>query len=305
LAGAGETFRPEKPFSGPALPFAVSPFFAALAGGDAGDPVRRQFTPDPREDIRQAGDREDPLGEARYRVFPRLIRQYRDRALIKTTGNCAGFCRFCFRRDWVAEGQGFISEKELAEICGWLPAHSEVRELLLSGGDPLTAPDETLEWLLARLRAARPGDGIYGNILFRVCTRMPVTAPDRLNPRLVGLFRRFRPLRLVVHINHPRELSGPARKALVSCVEAGIPVHVQTVLLRDINDDAGTLALLFRECLNLGLTPYYLFQLDLAPGTAHFRVPLWRGLAVYQELQGRISGLGLPAYAVDLPGGGG
>jgi lysine 2,3-aminomutase len=134
---------------------------------------------------------------------------------------------------------------------------------------------------------------------------MPVTAPDRLSPRLIGLFRRFRPLRLVVHINHPLELSGPARKSLASCVEAGIPVHVQTVLLRDINDEAGTLALLFRECLDLGLSPYYLFQLDLAPGTAHFRVPLRRGLEVYRELQGRISALGLPAYAVDLPGGGG
>jgi lysine 2,3-aminomutase len=134
---------------------------------------------------------------------------------------------------------------------------------------------------------------------------MPVTVPDRLNPRLIRLFRRFRPLRLAVHINHPRELSAPARQTLAACVEGGIPVHVQTVLLRGVNDDAGTLALLFRECLNLGLSPYYLFQLDLAPGTAHFRVPLERGLALYQELRGLISALGLPAYAVDLPGGGG
>jgi lysine 2,3-aminomutase len=134
---------------------------------------------------------------------------------------------------------------------------------------------------------------------------MPLTEPDRIRAETVALFARYRPLRMVVHINHPRELAEPARRGLAACVEAGVPVHVQTVLLRGVNDRAETLAELFRECLNLGLSPYYLFQPDLAPGTAHFRLPLAEGLALYAGLKPLISGLGLPVYAVDLPGGGG
>jgi lysine 2,3-aminomutase len=141
--------------------------------------------------------------------------------------------------------------------------------------------------------------------MLRLCTRVPVVEPSRLDRKTVSLFAAFHPLRLSVHINHDRELSGQSRAALAACVQNGIPVHVQTVLLRGINDNAELLAGLFRECLNLGLSPYYLFQLDLAPGTAHFRVPLRQGLAVYRELGRLISGLALPAYALDLPGGGG
>jgi lysine 2,3-aminomutase len=201
------------------------------------------------------------------------------------------------RRDFI--GRGALGGKELDPILAYLRAHAEIREILISGGDPLTAGDEDLDRLLWEIREARPG------IMFRICTRMPITAPERIGPETAALFARYRPLRVVVHINHPRELAEPARRGLAACVEAGIPVHVQTVLLRGVNDRAETLAELFRDCLNLGLSPYYLFQPDLAPGTAHFRLPLARGLALYAELKTLISGLGLPVYAVDLPGGGG
>jgi lysine 2,3-aminomutase len=193
----------------------------------------------------------------------------------------------------------FISGAELEPVLTCLESRPGIREILVSGGDPLTACDGKLEELFGKLRKARPG------ILIRLCSRVPVTDPKRLSQRAVDLVRRYRPLRLVTHINHIKELSPDTRAALASLVEAGIPVHVQTVLLKGINDSAETLALLFRECTNLGLTPYYLFQLDLAPGTAHFRVPLRKGLAVYRELERQISGLALPVYAVDLPGGGG
>jgi lysine 2,3-aminomutase len=193
----------------------------------------------------------------------------------------------------------FISGGELDPICQWLTSHSEVREMLLSGGDPLTAGDEQLERLFSVLRAARK------DMLLRLCTRVPITNPDRVSAGFISLCKTMKPLRMAVHINHHKELSEKSRKVFLSLVEAGIPVHVQTVLLRGINDNAETLAALFRECLNLGLTPYYLFQLDLAPGAGHFRVPLRQGLAIYEELTSLISGLGLPAYAVDLPGGGG
>jgi lysine 2,3-aminomutase len=193
---------------------------------------------------------------------------------------------------------------EMQPALDYLMAHNEIREVLDSGGDPLTLDNVRLGDLFCRLRNARP------DIILRICTRVPITEPLRVDSETIALFAQFRPLRLVVHINHPRELSAATCDALAACVSAGIPVHVQTVLLRGINDDPALLAQLFQDCLDLGLSPYYLFQMDLAPGTAHFRVPLKRGLAIYRELGEIIStgsgkAPGLPVYAVDLPGGGG
>jgi lysine 2,3-aminomutase len=270
---------------------------ASLAGPEQDDPIRRQFMPDPRESLPSPFALEDPLGEALYRKAPRLVHQYRDRALLLAGGICAGYCRFCFRRARMSSPAPFIDTAK-AE-CAYLRGHPEIREVLVSGGDPLSAGDGELEALFASLRGARPG------VLLRLCTRVPVTAPRRLGPETAAFLARWKPLRLAVHINHPRELEGPAGEALGTCVDLGLPVHVQTVLLRGINDKAEILAVLFRDCLSLGLNPYYLFQLDLAPGTDHFRVPLKAGLDLYEELKVLISGLGLPAYAVDLPGGGG
>jgi lysine 2,3-aminomutase len=288
------------------LPFAVTAHFASLAGPEPTDPIRRQFIPDPREAEYGPFALEDPLGEACHRAVSRLIHQYRDRALLKTTAHCGGFCRFCFRREWVAaadaEEASFITPAELEPVLGYLAGHPEIRELLLSGGDPLTASNERLEWLFQTLRTVRL-------LSLRICTRLPITAPDRITAELVSLLSRFQPLRMAVHINHPRELSPESRHALTALVEMGIPVLVQTVLLRGVNDTAAALITLFQECRDLGLIPYYLFQLDLAPGTAHFRVPLKQGLSLYREIQGllgiELAASMLPAYAVDLPGGGG
>jgi lysine 2,3-aminomutase len=290
------------------LPFAVTPHFASLARPEADDPIRRQFIPDPREALSESGPfaLADPLGEKRYRAAPRLVHQYPDRALLLAGGACAGYCRHCFRRARLSAGAAFIGGEELPPVLAYLKSHPEIRELLLSGGDPLTAPDRALEGLFIRLRTARP------DLSLRICSRLPVTDPERIGAGLAGLFRRFMPLRVAVHINHPRELSGESRRAFASLTGAGIPVLVQTVLLKGINHRAETLAELFRDCADLGLRPYYLFQLDLAPGIAHFRLPLKQGLALYRELQSRWarlrdrpSGAELPAYAVDLPGGGG
>jgi lysine 2,3-aminomutase len=283
------------------LPFAVTPHFASLARPEKDDPIRRQFFPDPREALPDPFALDDPLGGYRYNAAPRLIHQYPDRALLLAAGTCAGYCRHCFRRVWLSNGL----KGDCHLFLDYLAAHSEIREVLVSGGDPLTLDNTCLSDLLCRLRKARPA------VMLRVCTRVPITEPLRVDRETIALFAQFRPLRLVVHINHPRELSAtPSFEssscvALAACVSAGIPVHVQTVLMRGINDDPELLARLFRDCLELGLSPYYLFQMDLAPGTAHFRVPLKRGLAIYRELGRLISGLGLPAYAVDLPGGGG
>ncbi|MDR2717368.1 MAG: KamA family radical SAM protein [Treponema sp.] len=280
------------------LPFAVTPHFASLARPEQDDPIRRQFFPDPREALPDPCALNDPLGEYRFRAAPRLVHQYRDRALLLAAGTCAGYCRHCFRRVWLSSVSSNGME-ELQPELAYLAAHPEIREILLSGGDPLTLDNAVLSDLFRRLREARPG------VLLRVCTRVAITEPLRLDSETIALFAAFRPLRLAVQINHPRELSAPSRAALAACVNASIPIHVQTVLLRGINDDPALLAQLFQNCLDLGLSPYYLFQMDLAPGTAHFRVPLKRGIAIYRELGGLISGPGLSAYAVDLPGGGG
>jgi lysine 2,3-aminomutase len=279
------------------FPFAVTSHFASLAAPDRDDPIRRQFIPDPLEETDDPFALDDPLGEEHYRITSRLVHQYSDRVLLLAGGQCAGHCRYCFRR--ARMDAAFISGAELEPVLAYIESRPTIREILVSGGDPLTADDGELEELFGKIRKARP------DMFIRLCSRVPITNPKRLSSQVIDLLRRYRPLRLVTHINHAKELSPDTRTTLASLVSAGIPVHVQTVLLKGINDNAETLALLFRECLNFGLSPYYLFQLDLAPCTAHFRVPLRNGLAIYRELEREISGLVLPTYAVDLPGGGG
>jgi lysine 2,3-aminomutase len=289
------------------LPFGLSPHIASLAGPGRGDPVRGQFIPDPRELLPDPFALEDPLGEALYRRAPRLIHQYQDRALLLAGGGCGAYCRHCFRRVRQGGAQSFITGEELAPALAYLRGHPEIGELLISGGDPLTAGDGALDRLFADIREARPG------LALRLCTRIPLTDPPRLGEGLRDLLRSYAfpqgkgppLLRAAIQVNHPRELSPPALGALSPWVEAGIPVLVQTVLLRGINDRAETLGELFRGCRALGLKPYYLFQLDLAPGIAHFRVPLREGLALYRELSAALPPPALPAYAADLPGGGG
>ena len=281
------------------LPFGVTPHFASLARPEKNDPIRRQFFPDPLETLQDHFALNDPLGEKLHRTAPRLVHQYKNRALLLAGGPCAGYCRHCFRRVWLSSAPQFITEQELGPALAYLAARRELQEILISGGDPLTAGNGALEKLFLALRQARPG------ILLRLCTKVPITDPARLCEKTIALFRQFRPMRLSVHINHPRELSEPSRLALAACVKAGIPALVQTVLLKGINDNPAILAQLFHDCIDSGLSPYYLLQMDLAPGTAHFRVPLQQGLAIYQELENLLCGRGLPAYALDLPGGGG
>jgi lysine 2,3-aminomutase len=282
-----------------AFPSGLTRHIESLVSSEQNDPIKAQFFPDAREETPGAFELEDPLGETRHLATARLVHQYRDRALLLAGGACAAYCRYCFRRVWLASKPGFVSGSELEQALAYIAAHPEIHEVLVSGGDPLTADNARLEELFRLLRQTRP------ELLLRICTRIPLTNPSRFDDETIALFRRFRPLRLSIHVNHTNELAPVCRERLAACVDSGIPVHTQTVLLRGVNDDAALLARLFRECLNLGLNPYYLFQIDLAPGTAHFRVPLKRGLEIYRELSALVSGLALPAYALELPGGGG
>jgi lysine 2,3-aminomutase len=293
-----------------ALPFAATGYWLGLAGEDCGacrrdgrgvplDPILAQALPSPAELERAPLELADPLNEKIHSPLPRLVHQYRSRILLRTTGECPVYCRHCFRRSLLPNERGFMSEAEQEQARDYLAAHPEVREVLVSGGDPLSASTAKLEGLFERLRAGRPG------ILLRLCTRAPVTLPDRVDGELIAMLARFKPLRVVIQANHPAELSPLFAERIGALVDAGIPVRSQSVLLRGVNDSADTLEALFSGLVRLGVDPYYLFQGDMAAGTAHFRVPLSRGLAIYEELRVRLSGLEIPRYAVDAPDGAG
>lgn len=267
------------------------------------DAMRRQLFFSPEERVVLPCEIPDPLGARLYHVAPRTVHQYKNRVLVLTTARCFAHCRHCFRRSYTARRQGWISGQETDGICGYLSSRPEVKEILLSGGDPLTATDLQLESMVSQLREARPG------ILVRICTRAPVFAPERLTGGLVSLLRSMRPLWVVPHINHPAEISPrhspESLDALRRLVDAGIPVQSQTVLLKGVNDSVGVLEELFHRLTCAGVKPGYLFQGDLVPGTSHLRLPVAEGVRLYERLRRELSGLSTPVYAVDLPGGGG
>lgn len=290
------------------LPFVINPWLAGKLGESLAEhpgippgknPLRLQLIPSPRENNILENELEDPLGEAEYRVFPRLVHQYPNRVLLLATGNCISYCRHCFRRCYTSRGEGFISEKEQLEVAEYLKDHSEVKEILVSGGDPLLYDDSRIKNLFGNLCRYRR------DILIRMCTRAPVFLPQRFTKTLIGIFKAYRPLWLIPHINHPWELTRETEKALRKVLDAGIPVQSQTVLLKGVNDNPDVLEELFNRLVFIGVKPGYLFQTDLAPGTSHFRTSVDDGLKIYSELEKRLSGLSLPVYAVDLPGGGG
>jgi lysine 2,3-aminomutase len=269
------------------------------AAGMPLDPILAQALPSPLENCSTMDEARDPLGETRHRVLPRLVHQYPSRLLVRATGECPLFCRYCFRRSLLKGQRSWLDKKIISSIHAYLSSHPEIREVLVSGGDPLTASDDRLEELFDAIRRAGPA------IVIRLCTRTPVCLPSRVTPDLVDLLRRSKPLKLILHINHPREISGEFLSSLEAIQTAGLPVRSQSVLLKGINDTAETLEELFSSLSRQGVEPYYLFQGDLAAGTSHFRVPLSKGLELYRQLRQRLSGLELPRYAVDAPEGGG
>ncbi|MBU0933976.1 MAG: KamA family radical SAM protein, partial [Spirochaetes bacterium] len=280
------------------LPFAVSPQLLNIASADPADPVLRQFIPDRQELIHLKTEAPDPLGENNHSMLPGLIHQYPSRVLVRANSECAAYCRFCYRRSLQHSRRGFISETEQKNICDYLRTkRTEVTEILVSGGDPLFASNGMIEKLLMGLRQSLP------EAIIRLCTRMPIVVPERIDALTARLLADFKPLLVVLHCNHPAELASAQMAAIRQLQNAGVQLISQTVLLRDINDSAEILERLFTSLIRLGVQPYYLFQGDLASGTAHFRVPLSAGLSLYSELRKRLSGLALPRFAVDAPGG--
>jgi lysine 2,3-aminomutase len=275
--------------------------------------IRTQFVPTAHEQHVLSYESPDPLSEFEYSPLPRLIHRYPDRVLIIVTGRCAVYCRYCFRRrlyqpaNTSSEGErslpGVMTDAELGAAAEYIGNHPEIREVILSGGDPLTLPDDRLERVLESVTEA--GKLRKQSVVLRIATRVPAALPSRITESLSGLLGQHAPLWIIFQCNHPAELTGEAVEALSRLTSRGIPVVSQTVLLRGVNDDADVLARLFQRLLSVSVKPYYLFQGDLASGTSHFRVPLPRAFKIVRDLRRRVSGLAMPVFAVDLPGGGG
>lgn len=242
---------------------------------------------------------EDPLGENRHSPHPRLIHRYPDRVLYLLTDNCGVYCRYCTRKRWTGKRQSFLSKKEQEETLSYIKKHKGIREVILSGGDPLSLSDSLLEKILQNLRAIEHIE------IIRVASRMPVVCPMRLTPSLLQIFKAHQPVFLMTHFNHPAELTQETQMALKETADSGILMFNQTVLLNKINNHPSVIQALMRRLLYLRVKPYYMFQCDPSEGSDHFRTSIPNSQWIQRELWGRFSGLALPNLSVDIPGGGG
>lgn len=289
------------------LPLGITPHFLSLIdGADVDDPIRRQVIPRGTEFLPTSWDRRDPLGEEDLEAVPFLVHRYADRALLLATDRCASYCRFCTRKRMVGQGPT-PTWAHLQPAIAYVAAHPEIKEVIVSGGDSMMLADDRIASLLSALRAIPHLDVI------RIASRMLAFCPQRVTPSLVKLLRGDSDGDGVVsgpvtywlsHFNHPRELEPAAtKKAIAMLVDGGITVLNQTVLLKGVNDERGTLIELCRRLTRLRARPYYLHQCDLAPGTDHFRVPLDEARALHASLRGHLSGISIPTFVIDLPGG--
>ncbi len=280
------------------LPIAITPYYLSLCDvSDPTCPIRRQCVPTAAESSEVPGDMVDPLGEEEHEVAPHLVQRYPDRVLLIATDRCGVYCRFCTRSRIVGDGGGPAPLERLEPAFEYIAGHPEIRDVIVSGGDPLAMATDRIERLLARIRAIPSVDTI------RLATRVPVTLPMRITAELLSALRPHHPIWVMTHFNHPKELTPESIGACIRLADAGFPVMNQSVLLAGINDDAETLERLCRGLVRARVRPYYLLQADPVRGTGHLRTPLARGLEIMARLQGRLSGIALPKLICDTPGG--
>jgi lysine 2,3-aminomutase len=281
---------------------AVTPEVAALIDpDDPADPIARQFIPSAYELMTQTGERADPIGDDAHSPVSGIVHRYPDRVLFKLVHVCAVYCRFCFRREMVGPGkENALSDTAYHAGIEYIRAHSEIWEVILTGGDPLMLSPRRMSEIMADLA------GIDHVKIIRLHTRVPVADPARISDEMVAALKAEGATTWVaLHANHARELTGTARDACARLVDAGIPMVSQSVLLRGVNDNFAALSDLMRAFVECRIKPYYLHHGDLAPGTAHLRTTLERGQGLMRELRGRVSGLCQPEYVIDIPGGAG
>jgi len=277
-------------------PMRISPFILALMK-DHGRPLIRQFVPDPCELVDKAG-LIDPLAEEANSPVPNITHRYPDRVLFLVSGLCPVYCRFCTRKRRIGRPE-LISTETIASGIHYIQQNRKIKDVLLSGGDPLMLDNERLDWLLSGVKRIPHVE------VLRIGSRVPVALPCRIDSDLVKILKAHSPLYINLHVNHPCEISKAFENACGSMIEAGIPLATQTVLLKGINDNSDILETLFRRLLKLRIRPYYLLQADLTKGTDHFRTQIQKGLKIMKDLRGNVSGMAIPQYVVDLPGGGG
>ncbi len=276
-------------------PVRVSDYYAGLIQRED-DAIWKQCMPDPKE-LEDYGQRPDPLHEESLSPVPGLIHRYPDRVVLLVSNRCPVYCRFCMRKRLVGSGDVPISEADFQNALAYIAATPEIRDVILSGGDPLMLCDESLFHILSSLRT------INHISIIRIGSRVPVTLPERITPELCSILKQFHPLYINTHFNHPAEITDESGSACAMLADAGIPLGNQTVLLKGVNDDIEVMRNLMSGLLEIRVKPYYLHQMDLVQGTAHFRTSVNTGLEIIGALRGHISGLAVPHYVIDLPGG--
>ena len=276
-------------------PVRVTGYYAGLITQPA-DAIWKQCMPDIRE-LEDDHQHPDPLNENSLSPVPGLIHRYPDRVVLLVSNRCPVYCRFCMRKRLVGSGDAPIGEDDLRHALEYIAGNPAIRDVILSGGDPLMLDDASLSGILTGLRA------IPHVAIIRIGTRIPVTLPARITPDLCGMLKKFHPLYINTHFNHPDEITADSEVACALLADAGIVLGNQTVLLRGVNDSVETMQKLMTGLLALRIRPYYLHQMDLVQGTAHFRTPVRTGLEIIRGLRGHISGLAIPNYVIDLPGG--
>jgi lysine 2,3-aminomutase len=281
--------------------FAIPPYYASLIDPDDPEcPIRRQSVPAAPETTQHLFDIEDPLNEEGDTVAPGMTHRYPDRVLWIVIQQCAMFCRHCTRKRKVGEEARLIADEQIDKGIAYLKAHPEVRDVLISGGDPLLLPDHKIDHILGRIRREVPTVEIV-----RIGSRTPVVMPQRITPRLVEILRRYHPLFLNTHFNVPQEFTAESEAALARMADAGIPLGNQSVLLRGVNDCPTLMKQLVYKLTKNRVRPYYIYQCDLAEGLAHFRTTVAKGIEIMESLRGHVSGIAVPTFVVDAPGGGG
>ncbi len=285
LAGLDKVFR-----------IKVNPYYFSLIK-KKGDPIYRQVIPDKAE-LEDCGLEYDPLSEEKDSPVPSIVHRYPDRCLFLVSPECASYCRFCTRKRKVGDAQK-ISPRFIQQGIKYIAEHPEIRDVIISGGDPLMLSDQKIEHILSSLRQ------IPHIQILRIGTRVPCFLPQRITTKLVRILKKYHPLYINVHFNHPDELTPEAVKALSRLADAGIPLGNQTVLLKGVNDDPEVMKLLMQKLLQARVRPYYIYQADMVYGTEHFRTRVEKGLEIIKALRGWTSGLAVPHFVIDAPGGGG
>ena len=282
------------------LALAITPYFFNLIDRNDPDcPIRKQVIPRSGEMVISEGEMLDSLEEDKHSPVSGLVHRYPDRVLFLVTDRCAAYCRYCTRSRLVSNAQDYNFHPEYEQGLRYIEAHPEIRDVLLSGGDPLLLSDKKLEHLLARLRAIKHVEFI------RIGSRIPVFLPQRITPALCEIFKKYGPIWMSIHLNHPKEATAELKAACERLSFAGVPLGNQSVLLKGVNDDADVMKALVHRLLRMRVRPYYLYQMDLITGGSHFKVDVRKGIEIIRALRGHTTGYAIPQYVIDAPGGGG